>query len=241
MFASTPSLFAIFFIWVIVGTVLRRIKHLVTDRLQLRYLSVLGIALVWDGILFQPWMQFDFLGYVDPIPESMRNLVSTDAVMIGLLSKLHFNSTAHLIEMALSFTRLNALALQAIPSLGLGLRLAIILPLPLVVLCGVRLIILILRGEACLTHASGAGVIVSACLFALIILWIIPDLAGLDLVNNGQWQLLTAILGTQVGMGPYITSAGLLLIALGEGIGLSNTAHASITALDRETSWEPLD
>lgn len=223
----------IFTLWLITGLVLQKTTIQILQRLRSRFLSVLGFGIVGGSMFYLTWIQFDFFGYVDPVPENVRTFVTTDTITIGLLNWLHFNKAASWIESMIKMTGLNAFSLQLVPSLSLTTRLGLLLPLPFTFLCALRVVTVGLFNVRFSTRLLPVTVISLSTIFAMWLLWLIPDLAILDLAENGQWRIIIALLGAQIGWGPYFAAFGLLLIGLGEIVALTHkTDQAELSDID---------
>jgi hypothetical protein len=212
-------------IWVVFFFLARKLDTPLMQGFRPRLVTLLGFFLVGTGFFFQPWIKFEFLDYINPTPEFLRQFFSGDLLnkIIQLIGVGWINKLLNLFHM---FTRFNGWQIELIPTLSIWIRLCTLLPLfPFAIsLLGI-LIGSAYRGSLA-ARAFGGIMIISGFISAVALLWALPGLDALGIQGNFQWALLATILGTRMGNGPWFCIIGLLLIIIGGLIELKDVPSA---------------
>jgi len=182
--------------------------------LRPRLITLLGFFLVGGTFFFQPWVKFDFLGYINPTPEFLRQLFAGDLInkLIELLGVGWISKLLHVFHM---FTSFNGWQIEFIPTLGIWIRFCTLLPLFPFALSIIGILIGSAHRGSLVAHLIGWVLLISGLVSATLLLLALPELDALGIRGHFQWALLATILGTRMGNGPWLCLVGLLLISLG--------------------------
>ena len=144
---------------------------------------------------------------------------------------------AKFIEVFESFTKLNGLKIQLIPTYDLGIRVVMIFPFLLAILG----LMLTLLGVFLKIGSSLKMVFImfsASCAMAFFALLLsLPRMDALGIQNEFRWMLLGTILGAQLGVGPWFTLIGLVLLTIGGLIWSIQESHKAITFDEIEEEW----
>ncbi len=216
------SLFVIgsWVIWIVLCVLSFLLDTPVAMGLRKRLLLLLGSFLIIGGTFFQPWVEFGFLYYINPVQGWLENLIPPDvlsilAAKLGVFWEYIYSILSHLIAP-------NGLEICLVPSLGWMIRLTFV---PILFTAFLALLDVIIGSSIQDWFAkrivSYIFIIISLLSF-FILLVRLPQIDTLGIHKNIEWTLLTTLLGTHLGNGPWFVLCGLLLIVIGGFIELND-------------------
>ena len=203
--------------------------------LQPRLGTVAGIVLVFTAVWFQPWIELDFLAYVDPTPDAVQEFIPGDLIPM-LLEQFDGGKSMQILRIFGNMTSFNGWQVQMIPSLGGWTHLWLFFPsIPFVVALATLPLGLAYHGSS-IARAAGGALASLASWSALALFMSLPDLDALGIYGSLQWNLLQALLGVRLGNGPWLCILGLLFLTIGGIVEMTDSRLPRSD--DKVDSWE---
>ena len=178
--------------------------------LRTRLITVTGIIAILGGFISLPWVQFDFIAYFD---ESVLSIIVEN---IGLLGNIfNIESITDILDKILNGAFLNGVFILGSPFLSLLDHISILIPPILAAFTCILLPFIINFHGSIFNKIIGVFLSGSAFLGIVMLITTFKHIDNLGTTHHIEWSLLAAILGIHIGMGPFITLLGLLLLFIG--------------------------
>ncbi len=218
--------------WLVIALAVFRSNSPLAVASRPRLLPLLGVVLVVGSFIFQEWVRFDFIQYLQLGLGDLLRDFAPDA--IGLLGSAE---SSRLLGVLLGKATLTGWQLTVFaPFWGFWTQAAIVFP----TLLAVATLAWLPLGA---TYSGGrlcklVGILLAALSLAGLVglAGAIPAVDALGMHDRFHWAILTVLLGVKLEMGPWLTMLGLTLLFAGGLIEIGSSA-AGKAVEPLETSW----
>ncbi len=213
------TLFVVF-VWFIGFLILK--KSIPFEQRSLsRMITLLGILLTFLGFFFEHWIELDFLGYIDPTPELIRDIVPSE-IVIAIVKRIGSEWIGSILDIFDTFTSFNGVTIHLIPTLFGWIWLATWTPL-IPLSFSILVPAIGLKSPASGFAKVGGWILLATSLLSVLsLLFVLPRLDAAGSESSFQFSLLATILGVKMGNGPWVSIIGMLLLAVGRVIELGD-------------------
>ena len=233
MFGLSIQLLLLMIVWALLLLGVIRSKSSYAANLKPRMVSLLGVILIFGGVIFQPWLKLSFLSYWTKIPEVFEKYLPIKLVS-GLSSVLGAGWFGRPLELFEKFTNIKGWLVALIPSYSTWVHLVILFPLVISIISFIWLPFAPLFFGKPFGKYLGGIVIFLSFIEIIFLIISIPELDAVGVSESLQWSLFSTLLGVRLGNGPWFVVVGLLLLVFGGLVEIK----ASPPAPALEESWD---
>jgi hypothetical protein len=220
--------------WILLLLVVLRLNTAIAEGLRPRMITLLGAVLLASGFFFQPWIEFDFLSYINPTPEFIRQLIPVELLPL-LVERYGVEWLSRSLRILTILTQLNGWQIELIPTLSLWTRFWSLLPLFSLALAIASTIFGSTFRGGWFPRAMGTVMVLLGVVNSGFLLLDLAAIDNLGIYGDFRWKLLAAILGARLGNGPWFCILGLLSTAVG---GLVEIVDRSPSRVNLESEGE---